>query len=169
MQPLRHSVVLVGFMGAGKTTVAKRLGELSGCHVVEVDAIIAERAGKSIAEIFRESGETVFRDRETAAIDALAPSPPQIIDVGGGAVLRNAAALKKLGKVIWLRGSEQELWNRVANAKSRPLLDSENPRVVFSERFVEREGIYRAIASHVVNVDGKSPDAVALEILATIL
>ena len=168
MQSLRHSLVLVGFMGAGKTTVAKRLGKLSGCHVVDVDGLIAERAGKTIAEIFRDQGEHEFRVQETAAIDEIAPSHPQIIDAGGGAVLRNADSLKKLGEIIWLRGSELELWDRVATAKNRPLLDGENPRVVFSQRFAEREALYRAIANHVVNVDGKSPDAVALEVLAAI-
>ncbi len=168
MRSLQHSVVLVGFMGAGKTTVAKCLGTLIGCDVIDVDALIAERAGKAIAEIFRDHGENEFRKQETAAIDGLAPLHPQIIDPGGGAVLRNADSLKKLGGIIWLRGSEKELWARVEGAENRPLLDAENPRAVFSQRFAEREAIYRAIAKYVIDVDGKSPEAIALEVFAAI-
>ena len=168
MRSLQHSVVLVGFMGAGKSTVAKCLGAFTGCDVIDVDVLIAERAGKPIPEIFRDHGENEFRKQETAAIDGLAPLPPQIIDAGGGAVLRNADSLKKLGRIVWLRGSENELWTRVENSGNRPLLDAENPRAVFSQRFAEREAIYEAVAQHVCDVDGKSPEAIASEVFAAI-
>jgi len=96
------------------------------------------------------------------------PEEGRIIDVGGGAVVRNASLLHGLGTVVWLCGSEEELWKRVEVGNDRPLLKSEDARENFAQLFHQREVLYRAVADHILDVDEKAPDAIAAEIVGII-
>jgi shikimate kinase len=122
------NIVLIGYRGSGKSTVGKRLAQLLGMSFVDTDALIAERAGQSIKEIFAAEGETGFRERESVVIQEVTSKSNTIIAAGGGAILRpeNVAAMKRSGKVVWLQADPEVLHARISadttTAATRPHL-----------------------------------------------
>ena len=164
---MQSAIVLIGFMGAGKTTVGRELALLTGWPRHETDLIIAARAGVSIAEIFTERGEEEFRALESEALENL-PTKRMIIATGGGIVLRpaNVAILKRLGTVVYLEADEATLFERVSeNVELRPLLPADNPRAAVARLLAEREPLYRAAADFIVNTTGLTPPEVAQAII----
>jgi shikimate kinase len=122
---MKSNVALIGFMGVGKSAVGKVLAERLGKKYIEVDSLIVKKAGKSIPQIFREEGETAFRELEIEAIKAIASGNNQIIDCGGGAVLNkiNIDRLKQNAVIIWLTTSPEVILKRTAqDGDGRPLL-----------------------------------------------
>jgi shikimate kinase len=160
------NIVLVGFMGSGKSSIGRMVAKRMGFQFVDTDKLIVERAGKTIPEIFAEQGEEAFRDLETAAIESLAHLSRCVISTGGGAVLRekNRALLRGLGFVVLLTASEEVLWDRVSRNNKRPLLQTENPRTTLSQMLAARKDAYEAAAEHIVDTSrfshGRSADAV---------
>src|SRR5713226_9397 len=142
------SIVLVGMMGAGKSSVGRCLQRRTGLARFDTDEILATEFGMSITQIFEKHGEEKFRDAETEVLRKLVPDRPAIIVTGGGIVLRpqNVDLLKQLGTVIWLSADEATLFERAARRDHRPLLQKENPRAVFTKLFRERETLYTAAA-----------------------
>lgn len=125
------NVVLVGFMGAGKTTVAKELGP-AGYDSVDLDDLIVRRCGRSIPEIFAEEGEPFFRDRETEALRSLLGVRRTVVATGGGIVGReeNWTLMRRLGLIVYLHADWPLLQSRLAGGEGRPLADSSDwPRV----------------------------------------
>jgi shikimate kinase len=122
------NIVLIGYRGTGKSTIGKRLASKLWRDFVDTDAAIVEQAGRTIREIFETQGETAFRDLESAAIAQAAARDNLVIAAGGGAVLRaeNVTALKRGGKIIWLRADPETLHARIsadsATAETRPNL-----------------------------------------------
>src|SRR6187402_1073386 len=106
--PVGDNVVLIGFMGAGKSSISRELTRLTGRQYVDVDRLIVQRDGRQITEIFAQDGEARFRDLETEVLTSLANSQRLIIATGGGIVERpeNTATLQRLGCVVWLTASE---------------------------------------------------------------
>jgi 3-dehydroquinate synthase len=119
------NIVLVGFMGAGKSTVARELHRLGGLTVVDLDELIVSRSGRSIPEIFHEEGEQGFRNRESEALKSLSGCRGTVIATGGGVVGReeNWAVMRALGKVVYLRAGWPTLQSRLADGEGRPLAD----------------------------------------------
>ncbi len=117
-------VVLVGFMGTGKTTVGRRLAERLGLAFADMDAVIAERAGKPIAQLFAEEGEPAFRRREHALVRELAIRRGLVVAAGGGVVLNqdNLRDFSAAGCLVCLRAEPEELLRRLAADTDRPLL-----------------------------------------------
>lgn len=154
----RKCVLLVGMMGAGKSTVAGLLANRLGWPVVDTDEIIEGWAGASVAEIFDHDGEAAFRAAEAKAIAELEQAEePLVVSVGGGAVVSNAnrRALRAAGTVVWLRARPSTLAARVGSGGSRPLLsrggtDAEAALVHLASA---RETYYRDAADLVVDVD----------------
>jgi shikimate kinase len=109
------NIVLIGYRGSGKTSIGKRLAVLRQMSFVDTDALIIETAGRTIKEIFATEGEPGFRDRESAAIQEISQRQNAVIAVGGGAILRpeNVAALKKIGRIIWLQADPETLHARI--------------------------------------------------------
>jgi len=157
-------VVLVGPMGAGKTTVAGLVGEAWGVPVRDTDADIVAAEGRSIGEIFVDDGEQRFRAIEVAAVaDALA-SHEGVLALGGGAVLDEGtrAALAGL-PVVFLRVGLSDAVKRVGLGSGRPLLLG-NVRSRIKVLLDERTPIYEAVATHVVDTDGRTPEDVAADV-----
>lgn len=161
-------LVLVGLMGAGKTTVGRECGRRLGRAFVDTDAEIERVAGRTVAEIFAAEGEVGFRTRERAAIsEVCATSEPLVVACGGGAVVdeANRTVLRSAGTVIWLRATGATLAARVGSGTGRPLL-VDDPAAVLARLAVEREPAYTAAAHGVVDVDDLAVAAVADRVLA---
>ena len=161
-------VVLVGPMGAGKTTVAGLLGERWGLPVRDTDADVEARAGKSVSDIFVEDGEPAFRALEREAVaDALARHDG-VLALGGGAVLDPATRERLAGHtVVFLRVGLSDAVQRVGLGISRPLLLG-NVRSRIKALLDERTPIYESVASVSVETDGRTPEDVATQIEAEI-
>jgi shikimate kinase len=142
--PAKGSIVLVGLMGAGKTTVGRRLAQRLGLPFVDADSEIERAAGETIPEIFERHGEAVFRDGERRVIARLLEGPPQVLATGGGAFMdgETRARIAEHGVSIWLRTDLDTLMKRVARRSNRPLLKQGDPRAVMERLIGERYPVY---------------------------
>jgi shikimate kinase len=157
-------VVLVGPMGAGKTTVAGLLGEAWDVPVRDTDADIEASTGREISDIFVESGEEHFRDLEAAAVAAALAEHDGVLALGGGAVLRQETRDLLAGvPVVFLRVGLSDAVKRVGLGVGRPLLLG-NVRSRIKALLDERTPVYEAVATHVVDTDGRLPLEVAADI-----
>ena len=139
-----RTVALVGLMGAGKTTVGRRLATALGLPFADADAEIAAAAGRSIEEIFAERGECEFRRGERQVIARLLAGPPHVLATGGGAFIdpRTRALMKARAISIWLKAPIEVLMRRVARRDDRPLLKEPDPEAVMRRLMEERDPIY---------------------------
>ena len=160
-------IVLVGFMGCGKTTVGRHLADILGWDFVDLDDEIVARAGKPVAAIFREQGESAFRAFEHAAAIALAGRRAVVIAAGGGAFVPppTRAALSADAVTVWLRCALPALLVRIGDGEDRPLAGS---RETITALLTEREPIYR-LASLVVDTTSVAPADAAREIASAVL
>ena len=139
-----HPVVLVGLMGAGKTSVGRRLAEKLGIPFVDADHEIEEAAGKSIAEIFSDHGEAYFREGERRVIQRLIGNGTQVLATGGGAFMNDGtrARIQEHGISVWLKASLPLLMKRVAKRQDRPLLKADDPQTVMRNLMEKRYPVY---------------------------
>jgi len=164
------NIILVGPMGAGKSTIGRLLARELRLSFRDSDKEIEQRTGASIPLIFDVEGEQGFREREHAAIADLCRMHGIVLATGGGAVMRedNRKALREGGKVIYLRTSVDQQLERTARDRNRPLLQTENPRDVLLELMARRDPLYREIADIIVETDERPPRLVVGEILGQI-
>jgi shikimate kinase len=158
------NVVLIGFMGCGKSTLGPRLAEKLGFRFVDTDALVVRRAGRAIPAIFAEEGEAGFRRRETAALDELLVGKGRLVIATGGGIVTvpdNLAKLKRLGCVIWLDTPEAVIWERVSRNHERPLLRTENPRETVRALLEARRPLYRGAADIESDSGDLTPDEAA--------
>jgi shikimate kinase len=162
-----RSIVLIGMMGAGKSSVGRALEWRTGLARLDTDEAVAAQFGASIAEIFEIHGEEKFRDAETEVLRKLAPTRASIVVTGGGIILRpeNVALLKRLGTIVWLNADEAMLFERASRRNTRPLLQNDNPRTIFSELFRRRLPLYKAASDLEIDTSHLDHDAVAEIIL----
>ena len=162
------NIVLIGMMGCGKTTCANLLHERLGSPVVDTDALIVEREGRSVSDIFAAEGESYFRDLETAVAKELSEPESLIIATGGGAVLRaeNRENLRKNGTIVNLAPDAEVLRIRLSEAaKTRPLLtDFESAK----RRMQEREPYYADCDLRIAVTAEKTPSALSDEIITAL-
>jgi shikimate kinase len=151
-------VFLVGMMGAGKTTVGKRLARRLGWSFVDADRELEARLGVPVQTIFELEGEPGFRRREAALIDELTQCAQVVFATGGGAVLDagNRALLHERGRVVYLRASVGDLWHRLRRDTVRPLLKTADPRARIEELVGQRDPLYREVA-HLTIDTGRQP------------
>jgi 3-dehydroquinate synthase/shikimate kinase/3-dehydroquinate synthase len=156
-------VVLVGFMGAGKTTVGHIIAERLGQPFVDSDVLIEQRLGRAIRDIFTTEGETYFRQLEHVTVTDLVRGPEAVIALGGGAVEdpRSRAVLRN-ARVVYLRVSYDEAMSRVQSDEFRPMLH----RPDLDEVYKRRLPVYEDLSVLTVDTDGRRPDAVALDVLS---
>jgi shikimate kinase len=162
-------LVLVGMMGAGKTTVGRAVAGALHRPFFDSDALVEARTGRTVREIWREDGEAAYRPLETdALLDALASPDPAVIAAAGGVVLAqaNRRALETDGVwVVWLRGDPALLAERAVRDDHRPLLDGD-PEGNMRRLLAQREPLYAEVADQVVDVAGRSVDELVREIVA---
>jgi shikimate kinase len=146
--PRAENVVLVGFMGSGKSSVGRLIARALRGRFVDTDRLVVDRAGGQIAEIFATRGEAYFRQEETRTLRSLLGSSRLVVATGGGIVTvpENLPVLKKLGFVVWLTASEEVIWERVSRNTRRPLLHTENPRETVRELIAARNPLYEEAA-----------------------
>lgn len=162
-----YNIVLIGFMGVGKTTVSGCLSRLFALDVVEMDQVIAEREAMSIPDIFAACGEEYFRDLETALLVELQSRKHTVISCGGGAALRerNVAEMKKNGKVVLLTATPQTIYQRVKDSEDRPLLKGRKNVEAIARLMEERREKYEAAADILICTDEKSVLQVCEELI----
>lgn len=163
----RSNVFLVGPMGAGKTTVGKRLAESRGMEFVDSDHEVEARTGVDIAYIFEKEGEAGFRKREKLVIAELTQRGNIVLATGGGSVLDadNRQNLSARGVVVYLQASVDHQYTRTVRAENRPLLNSSADRRETLENLFEiRDPLYRQIADLVLTTDGRNARVLAREI-----
>lgn len=164
----RSTIVLVGPMGAGKSTVGRQLASILKWEFLDTDRELEARCGADIPWIFDIEGEEGFRRREAEIISELVSRSDIVLATGGGAVLsdENRSAMRRSGTIIYLTAPMDALFQRVAKDKTRPLLQVENPRDTYQKIFLKRDPLYRKVADHVVVTDNDaSPMAVAQSIV----
>ena len=161
-----RNIVLVGFMGTGKTSVGKRLAERLEMPMIDTDDIIVEDSGTDIPAIFAQYGEARFRDLESAAVCKAANLENHVISTGGGVVLResNLDMLKRNGVVFCLTATTAEIWRRVGHGTYRPLLQAPNPLEKIEQMLIERRPFYDH-ADHQIPTTGLSIKAVTDKIV----
>ena len=146
--PIARNIVFVGFMGTGKSSLARIISRKTGCLLVDTDSEIGKLSGKTPTEIFQTDGEAHFRDLETNLLKSFAERSGLVISTGGGMVIRdeNRFLLSQLGLVVWLRAPEPIIFERVSRNQRRPLLQTANPRDTLRQLFALREPWYREVA-----------------------
>jgi shikimate kinase len=165
-----QSIVLIGFMGAGKSSVGKALARQTGLARLDTDEMVSSRFGLSVTEIFTRLGEEEFRNAETEALRQLAGTVAAIIVTGGGIVLRpeNVKMLRALGPVVSLEADAETLFSRISRRATRPLLRTANPRATVTELLRVRDPLYRAAADLRVDTSTLTHDEVASAIMSGI-
>ena len=166
-----YNVFLIGFMGAGKTTIASELERKLEMHRIEMDEMIVKKQGMSISEIFDEYGEIYFRNLESNCLIELQKVKQGIISCGGGVILRadNADHMKKNGRIVLLTATPETILERVKDSDERPILNNHMNVEFISDLLNQRKDKYLAVADVVVATDGKSTDQICDEIIAKLI
>jgi len=165
---MRNNIVLIGFMGSGKTSIGRLVAQRLGFQFVDTDAIVVERVGMQVAEIFAKHGEPWFREQESAALRSLGILQRAVVSTGGGIVLhpRNRELLRELGFVVWLTASEEVIFERVSRNKKRPLLQTADPRTTVHELLERRRPLYEGAAQFTVDSSSLAHEAAAEAVIA---
>ena len=165
---LKNNIVMIGFMGCGKTTVGKQLAAELAYQFLDTDLYIEEKEQMSINDIFSTKGEPYFRTLETKSLKELVEQTTcTIVSSGGGLPLKeeNAKLLQKLGFVVYLRVKKETVLKRLEGDTTRPLLACDNPAQKVEELLQFRDPIYEVGAHLVVDVDNKTVDEIVEEIV----
>jgi len=167
VRPVLPTIVLIGFMGAGKSSVGQLVARALGRELVDTDVVIERTARMDVAEIFRQEGEDGFRRREAAVIDRAVSAPGRVIAVGGGAVLSadNRTALKQAGLLVYLRATPETLAGRLVGTVDRPLLNTGDRVGRIRDLLVARGPIYETAGDVAIDTDWHSPEQTAVAVL----
>jgi len=159
-------IVIVGFMGAGKTTVGRMLAGRLGLPFVDSDLVIEDRARRSVREIFAEDGESAFRDLEHEVVVGLLDGPDAVLALGGGAADRqDTRELLKASHVVYLSVGFAESMLRVAGDTYRPML----ARAGVEDLYARRLATYDQVATLTVATDGRRPEAICQEVISRLV
>jgi shikimate kinase len=166
------NIILVGYMGSGKSTVGKSLAMIKEYSFVDTDGLIEEKENRTINDIFAKEGEESFRNMETKLLKELLAKKSEklVVSTGGGMPLReeNRRLLKQLGTVVYLKTLPETIYDRLKGDTTRPLLQCENPQKKIEDMIAYRGPIYEESACIVVEVDKLTASEVASEIIKRI-
>lgn len=168
MKHKRKNIVLIGFMGSGKTTLGLKLSYLLRMPVEDTDKLIERQEGRSITQIFADDGEAYFRELETEMLRKCGNRKyERILSVGGGTPVNpvNRELLHKCGTVVYLRVAPETVYERLKNDTTRPLLQCEEPLEKIRELLAVRDAIYTECADIILDVDNRHSDELAEELL----
>lgn len=162
-----YNIALIGFMGAGKSTVSHYLKQVLALPEKETDAMIVESEGMAITDIFEKHGEPYFRELESRTVEDLKNSPQAIISCGGGLVVKeeNVVNLKKSSRIVLLTATPQTTLERVKNSTERPILNGHMNVEYIAELMEKRREKYQAAADVTVATDGKDVAEICAEII----
>jgi len=160
---VKGHLILIGFMGSGKSTIARKLAGRLKMKAIDMDASIARDAGMSVKEIFEQEGEEGFRVREQAFLESMALCKPCILSCGGGIVTRTKARglLKQLGTVVYLEVSADEAISRISHPETRPLLHGSIPP---SQLLEQRRPLYEEAADIIFSTNGLTINQVTIQL-----
>lgn len=163
---MQNSIILVGLMGAGKSTIGRQLARKLNLTFYDSDKVIEERTGVSIPTIFELEGEAGFREREEQAIAELSVMPNILLATGGGSILRetNREHIKAGGTVIYLKAAADQLFQRIKHDRNRPLMQTENPLQTLRNLLKTREPLYLEVADIVVPTGKQKVNVILREI-----
>jgi shikimate kinase len=168
MHSERHTanIALIGFMGAGKTSVGRLVADQLRFDYLDTDEMIQSRTGRTITDIFAKDGEPAFRTLEQQVVEELTGRVKTVISTGGGLPVNphNLASLKTHALVVCLWASPEKIWERVRNQSHRPLLRGPNPQAKIQELLAAREPFYRQ-ADVLLNTDIRSVREVAQQVI----
>ena len=164
---MQRNIILIGFMGTGKSTIGRNLSRASGCTLIDTDNLLEEQEGCAISQIFAQKGEDSFRDLETRALRELTQHQGHVIATGGGIIGReeNRQLLRQLGYVVWLIAKPSEILKRTARNNSRPLLNHKAPEKTIRELLEQRTPLYRETAHLEIETDHLSFEEVTAGII----
>lgn len=170
MSNLKAHIVLIGFMGTGKSAVSKELANLLGCKVIDTDELIEKSSGMSISKIFAQKGEVYFRNLETQVLRDLLGNKGSIISCGGGLPLRkeNQEIMKKLGKTILLTAKPENIYIRIKSDDQRPLLKNKMSVDYIENLMKKRQCEYNNAADYIISTDNKNILQICKEIILEI-
>lgn len=161
------NIFLVGFMGTGKSTIARRMKQKYHMEIIEMDELIEKKEGMSIPELFQTYGEEYFRNLETELLSEIQEKENLVVSCGGGAVLReeNVRKMKGCGMVVLLTASPQTILKRVRNNNRRPLLEGKKTIQDIQELMEARREAYESAADIRICVDNKNSEDICVEIM----
>lgn len=163
------NVVLVGYMGCGKTTVGKNLARDCGYRFLDTDEEIEKKYQRTISDIFAIEGEKAFRDMETAFLQEMLESGMDgvVVSTGGGMPVReeNRTLLQKIGMVVYLKAQPQTIYERIKGDTKRPLLQCDDPLAKINDMMKQRAPIYEATAHEIICVDALRQSEIAASIV----
>lgn len=164
---LNYNIVLIGFMGTGKSTISAYLSEQFGMEAIDMDQVISEREGMPISRIFEIHGEEYFRNAEANLLKELQTKKNVVISCGGGTPLReeNVVEMKKNGKVVLLTAKPETIFERVKNNHDRPLLENNKSVEFIEELMLKRKDKYIAAADVVIETDNKEKQQICHELI----
>lgn len=166
---MQRHILLIGFMGSGKSTVGRLVGQALDLPFLDLDEQVASAQGRTIPQIFAAEGESVFRAAESAALEVLGGSDSSVVACGGGIVLddANRSLLKRSGTVVYLQVSAEEALARIGDTSGRPLL-SGGGTAMASALLRSREALYETTADLTVPTVGRTPREVADAVVSLI-
>lgn len=149
---MQGNIYLIGMMGAGKTSVGRKLATLLSLDFIDIDQLVEQRTGVSINHIFEIEGEVGFRDRESKLLAEISDGRRAVVSTGGGIILRlaNRLVMRKHGQVVYLRVPLNILWQRLKDTQTRPLLQQIDPQAKLAQIMLEREPLYANEADIIV-------------------
>lgn len=164
---MNKNIMLIGFMGAGKTTVSRELSRMTGKEELDMDAYIVEKEGMSIADMFEKYGEEYFRKKETESLIEIMEKKGLIVSCGGGVVVKdeNVEHMKKDGVIVLLTATPETTLSRVKDSTDRPILNG-NMNIEFITNLMnKRKDRYLSVADVIVVTDNKMVSEICKEIM----
>lgn len=164
------NIFLIGFMGSGKSTIARMLARETGKTLIEMDETIEAEAGCTINQLFEEHGEDYFRNLESQLVYRIADEGDTVVSCGGGVVLReeNVLNMRKNGKIVYLCATAETIYLRVRHSTNRPLLNG-NMNIEYIGNLMEKRlPAYEKAADIVIDVNGKEKGEIVAEILKVV-
>ena len=165
---MKNNIILIGYMGCGKTSLGKKLSYKERIALLDTDKMSEQKQGMTVSEIFDEKGEGAFRVMETECLkEIMGYSEKYVISVGGGLPVKeeNRELLKELGSVVYLRAKPDTIFERLKNDTSRPLLRGDDPKGKIESMIKQRGPVYELAADCIVDVDEKGYEVIIGEIL----